>query len=108
MQIRVYIDNEPQILELFNVTYEESDNRFKSLRLSHGHYPDNIFLDYKDQTVEIRNDFIVNPEDLEGEMEEHQAHLKTTFLDDVEVLKENWFCWSRGTPIFDIQYFINE
>lgn len=108
MQIRVYIDNKSKILELFNVTYEESDGRFKSLRLSHGHYPEKAFLDYKDQSVEIRNDFIVNPEDLEGELGEHQTHLKTEVIDNVEVLKENWFCWSRGTPVFDIQYFINE
>lgn len=103
MKIRVYINNESQILELFNVCYEVQPDRFKSLRLSHGHYPDNVMLDYEDQEVEIRDDFIVDPEDLKSELKEHRRFLKTEVVNDIQVLKENWFCWKKGTPVSDIQ-----
>jgi hypothetical protein len=82
MKIRVYIDNKETILELFNITFEVSEDRFKSLRLSHGSYPDIAILDYKDQVVEIRDDFIVNKEDVLTEMKEHFKYIKSTLNKD--------------------------
>lgn len=101
MRIRVYINNKEQILELFNVTYDVGDNRFKSLRLSKGHYPINAVLDYEDDIVEIREDFIVDSGDI-LKVNEYRTQLKTSIVNDVEVLKENWFCWNKGTIVSDI------
>lgn len=104
MKIKIYVDNEEKIVEHYEVCFEVAEDRFKSLRINNGHYPENSSLDYKDKTAFIIEDFIVD-HSKEGMEELKSAFnmIKTEKQDDTLVIKEPWFGFKKHTPFIYIQ-----
>lgn len=104
MKINIHVDNQIKTVELFQVTYETQPDRFKSLRISKGTYPSNALLDYKDASAVIEKDFVVD----EASFDEALSLLSNDlFIDfnDTLVLKNNWFCFEKGTLKSEIDTF---
>ncbi len=102
MKIKIYVNNESIVVDLFEVTYEDEEDRFKSLRLSKGTYPKHKNLDFKNEIPEIKNDFYLN-EDGYIEVLEMSKFLK---YDSDNKLINNWFCFKEGTERKDIAFFL--
>lgn len=102
MKIKIYVNNEAKLVELFEITYETAPDRFKSLRLSNGIYPNHTFLDYKDLEVSIKSDFL----HIENEEELRQLHemYKHVQFDEDKKLINNWLGYKEGTLQSDISF----
>lgn len=106
MELNIYVNYERQTVQLFEITFEEKEDRFKSLRLSKGTYPDNVDLDYKDQSVDFKSDFLANPKEDYETLQEFYASLMWKTVEDEEVLDSNWFCFKKGTPRKEVAFFM--
>lgn len=107
MQVKIHLGDTSKIVELFQVTFECAPDRFKSLRLSEGAFPDYVELDFKDEVPVFKEDFLVNKnEDLQT-IKNMFANVKVTESDGGRYLKENWFCFPSGTPILEVVDFID-
>lgn len=107
MKIKIYINKEPIVVELYEVTYEYKPDQFKSLRLSNGTYPDFVDLDYKDNVPKILPDFFVSGNDI-SELFDMFSKVKTKEDSSTKgvVIDENWMCFQKGTPVIYIQMFL--
>ncbi|MBM25454.1 MAG: hypothetical protein CL760_07205 [Chloroflexi bacterium] len=106
MKIKILLEDKTEkIVDLFEITYECSPDRFKSLRLSNGAFPDNVILDYKDQSVTIPKDFLAGSEneDIVDFLEHANQFLS---LETGSVLTKNWFCYPKGHSLSDLMFFV--
>lgn len=107
MKLNVYIEGKKHTVELFNITYECSKERFRSLRASKGSFPSWAILDIEDLDVEIKNDFYIETDEHKSEIIEMSKQIVTIENENFEkVLEDNWFCFDAGQPLSVVEEFI--
>ena len=108
MKIKINVNDEEKIVELFQVTYECAPERFKSLRISEGSYPTGLNLDFEDEIAIIKDDFLVDLKSDIQSLKDMMVNIETTNKDGQSTIKNNWFHFPAGTLILDVVNWIDD
>lgn len=107
MKINCYSNGFLKVVDIKEVTFEVSEDRFLSLKASDGSYPAFELLEHQDDIVVIKDDFFIRSETNRLKLFSMIENVDKVTLNDTVCIKDNWFCFDAKTPLSTIEKILN-